>query len=89
MLGKEKLAAIGAPLEEQIEYLGAAFKVDPKGAAAAMLAEAEKMLSLRHTIALIVSAKFARAQKLMLLGWVDADLIKAAELVGLSTLELA
>ena len=46
-------------------------------------------LSLRDGIPLIVVAKFARAQKLMLLGWIDADLIKAAELVGLSTLELA
>lgn len=46
-------------------------------------------LSLRDGSPLIVSAKFARAQKLMLLGWIDADLIKAAELVGLSTLELA
>jgi hypothetical protein len=46
-------------------------------------------LSLRETIPLIVTAKYARAQKLMLLGWVDADLIKAAELVAFSTLELA
>src|SRR6266851_548531 len=46
-------------------------------------------LSLRSGIPLIVAAKYARAQKLMLVGWVDPDLMKAAELVGLSALELA
>lgn len=33
----------GAPRDEQIEYLGAAFELDSQRAAAAMLAEAEKM----------------------------------------------
>lgn len=33
--------------------------------------------------------KYARAQKLYLLGWIDEDLIKAGELVALTTLELA
>ncbi|HME27575.1 MAG TPA: hypothetical protein VKI44_40680 [Acetobacteraceae bacterium] len=37
----------------------------------------------------IVTAKFARAHKLHLLAWVDFDLIKAGELVALTTLELA
>ncbi len=46
-------------------------------------------LSLHGGIPLIVAAKYARAQKLMLVGWVDPDLMKAAELVGLSALELA
>lgn len=37
----------------------------------------------------IVKAKFTRAMKLHLLAWVDADLIKAGELVGWTALELA
>ncbi|CAE6858195.1 MULTISPECIES: hypothetical protein [Paraburkholderia] len=37
----------------------------------------------------VVRLKYARAQKLYLLGWIDADLIKAGELVALTTLELA
>lgn len=37
----------------------------------------------------IVGTKFARAQKLYLLGWIDADLIKAGELAALVALELA
>lgn len=37
----------------------------------------------------IVRAKYARAQKLYLFGWIDADLIKAGELVALTCLELA
>ena len=46
-------------------------------------------LSLRSGIPLIVSAKYARAQKLYLVAWLDADLIKAGELVALTALELA
>lgn len=45
--------------------------------------------SLRDGIPLIVTAKFDRAHKLHLLGWIDFDLIKAGELVALTTLELA
>ncbi|MDN7754730.1 MULTISPECIES: hypothetical protein [Burkholderia] len=37
----------------------------------------------------VVRLKYTRAQKLYLLGWIDADLIKAGELVALTTLELA
>ena len=37
----------------------------------------------------IVRVKYIRAQKLYLLGWIDVDLIKAGELVALTTLELA
>ncbi|MBX5180324.1 hypothetical protein HJB77_29425 [Rhizobium lentis] len=37
----------------------------------------------------IVRRKFARAMKLHLLAWIDADLIKAGELVAWTTLELA
>lgn len=37
----------------------------------------------------IVRLKYARAQKLYLLGWIDPDLIKAGELVALTALELA
>jgi hypothetical protein len=37
----------------------------------------------------LVRTKYARAQKLYLLGWLDPDLIKAGELVALTTLELA
>jgi hypothetical protein len=44
---------------------------------------------LRPGIPDIVSLKFRRAQKLYFLGWLDSDLIKAAELVALTTLELA
>ncbi len=46
-------------------------------------------LSLHHAIPEVVAAKFRRAQKLFFLGWIDVDLIKAGELVGLTTLELA
>lgn len=46
-------------------------------------------LGLRDAIPLIVAAKFEHAQKLYLLAWVDFDLIKAGELVALTTLELA
>lgn len=37
----------------------------------------------------IVRAKFARAQTLYLLGWVDFSVVKAGELAGLIALELA
>jgi len=37
----------------------------------------------------IVRLRYTRAQKLYLLGWFDADLIKAGELVALIALELA
>lgn len=46
-------------------------------------------LSLDPRIPDIVRLKFERAQKLFLLGWIDTDLIKGAELVALTTLELA
>jgi len=44
---------------------------------------------LAPAIPLIVSAKYRRAQKLYLLGWLDADIIKAGELMAFATLELA
>jgi len=46
-------------------------------------------LSLDPRIPDIVRLRFERAQKLFLLGWLDADLFKGAELVSLTTLELA
>ena len=46
-------------------------------------------LDLAEGIPLIVSAKYARAQRLMLLAWVNGDVAKAAELVALTALELA
>ena len=46
-------------------------------------------LGLDPLIPLIVRAKYARAQKLYLLGWIDLDLVKAGELVALTALELA
>jgi hypothetical protein len=46
-------------------------------------------LGVPYRIPLIVSAKFERAQRLYLHGWMDADLIKAGELAALTTLELA
>lgn len=46
-------------------------------------------LSLDPRIPDIVRVKFERAQKLFLLGWLDQDLIKGAELVALTALELA
>jgi hypothetical protein len=45
--------------------------------------------NLRHAIPPIVSAKFERAQKLLLLTWADFDLIRASELVALTALETA
>jgi len=46
-------------------------------------------LSLPAGIPDIVMAKFQRAQMLYFLAWLYPDLIKAGELVGLTTLELA
>jgi hypothetical protein len=46
-------------------------------------------LSPRRTIPQVVVRKFERAQKLHILAWLDFDLIKAGELVGLTALELA
>ncbi|PKP94576.1 MAG: hypothetical protein CVT77_01680 [Alphaproteobacteria bacterium HGW-Alphaproteobacteria-16] len=46
-------------------------------------------LSLDPSIPAVVRLKYERAQKLYLLGWIDADLIKAGELVALTALELA
>jgi hypothetical protein len=46
-------------------------------------------LGLRDNIPQVVAAKFKRAQKLHLLGWIDLDVIKAGELVALTALELA
>ncbi|WP_231468193.1 hypothetical protein [Novosphingobium sp. CECT 9465] len=46
-------------------------------------------LSIDPRIPQIVQAKFARAQTLYLLGWVDFTLIKAGELAALVALELA
>jgi hypothetical protein len=45
-------------------------------------------LSLRSGIPTIVAAKYSRAQRLYLLAWLDADLIKAGELIALTALEL-
>ncbi len=46
-------------------------------------------LSLSDGIPEIVQAKYQRAQMLYFLAWLYPDLIKAGELVGLTTLELA
>lgn len=46
-------------------------------------------LGLHDNIPHVVAAKFKRAQKLHLLGWIDLDVIKAGELVALTALELA
>lgn len=46
-------------------------------------------LDLDPLIPQIVRGKYARAQKLYLLGWIDLDLVKAGELVALTALELA
>ena len=45
--------------------------------------------SLHGRIPQIVTAKYDRALKLHLLTWIDFDLIKAGELIALTTLELA
>lgn len=44
---------------------------------------------LHSAIPRIVGDKFRRAQRLYLLAWLDADLVKAGELVALTALELA
>lgn len=46
-------------------------------------------LSLNPGVPAVTRLKYERAQKLFLLGWIDADLIKSAELVALTALELA
>lgn len=46
-------------------------------------------LDLDPRIPLTIRAKFARALKLLYLAWIDFDLIKASELVAMTTLELA
>ena len=46
-------------------------------------------LSLAQGIPMIVTAKYDRALKLHLLAWIDFDIIKAGEIVALTTLELA
>src|ERR1043165_9507749 len=46
-------------------------------------------LDLDPRIPLVVHAKFARALRVLYLAWIDFDLIKAAELVGITALELA
>src|ERR1700677_1745985 len=46
-------------------------------------------LGLRRTAPDIVAAKFERSLKLQLLGWIDYDLVMAAELVAMTALELA
>jgi hypothetical protein len=51
--------------------------------------EAIAGLRLRKVVPEIVAAKFERARTLHLLAWVDFDLIKAGELVALTSLELA
>lgn len=48
-----------------------------------------RSLDVNPSVPEIVRLKYARAQKLYLLGWLDADLIKAGELVALTALELA
>lgn len=46
-------------------------------------------LDLAQGIPTIVTAKYDRALKLHLLAWIDFDIIKAGEIVALTTLELA
>jgi len=46
-------------------------------------------LTLNEAVPRIVSGKYERAQKLLLLAWIDFDLAIAAQLVALTTLELA
>jgi hypothetical protein len=46
-------------------------------------------LGLRRRAPDIVAAKFERSLTLQLLGWIDYDLVKAAELVAMTALELA
>jgi hypothetical protein len=46
-------------------------------------------LSLRSGVPEIIRTKYQRAQKLYFIGWVDADVIKAGELVAFTALEFA
>lgn len=46
-------------------------------------------LALDARIPLVVRAKFSRALRVLYLAWIDFDLIKASELVAMTTLELA
>ncbi|HMG46832.1 MAG TPA: hypothetical protein VK614_05175 [Allosphingosinicella sp.] len=46
-------------------------------------------LSLDPDVPSSVSAKYFRAQKLYLIGWIDLDLVKAGELAALVALEVA
>jgi hypothetical protein len=46
-------------------------------------------LGLRKAVPRIVADKFQRAQKLVLLAWVDFDLFTTGELIALTALELA
>src|SRR4051812_29273621 len=46
-------------------------------------------LSVSQAIPRITAEKYERAQRLFLLAWIDADLIKAGELAALVALELA
>ena len=46
-------------------------------------------LTLDDAVPLITAGKYRRAEKLLLLAWVDSDLAIAAELVALTTLELS
>lgn len=48
-----------------------------------------RALDLDPHIPLIVRAKFHRALKLLYLAWIDIDLVKAAELIAMTVLELA
>ncbi|WP_430414027.1 hypothetical protein [Parasphingorhabdus sp.] len=48
-----------------------------------------KRLDIDASVPTVIGAKYRRAQKLLLLGWIDVDLVKASELVALTTLELA
>ncbi|RQS48537.1 hypothetical protein DIE00_11405 [Burkholderia sp. Bp8989] len=45
--------------------------------------------SVHSAIPEIVAAKYRRAQRLYMLGWIDVDLVKAGELAALAALELA
>ena len=46
-------------------------------------------LDLDERVPTVVRAKFHRALRLLYLAWLEADIIKAAELVAMTTLELA
>jgi hypothetical protein len=47
------------------------------------------VLGLSSHVPQIVASKFMRAQKILLLSWIDSDLVKAAEIISLTALELA